>query len=72
MSLAGMTGMVMFMDAVLPLVIMIVDVDVAGMSVFVGMFVNMLMDMGVAVFVAVNRFPVLVLMGMHMGVFMSV
>jgi hypothetical protein len=65
----GLMGwMFMLMEAMLAGVIMIMHVHILGVAVLMGMFVDVLVNMGMGVFVGVNRVPMSVLMAVSMGV----
>ena len=67
-----MSWMDMVMGAVVSRVIVVVHVFVSTMGMIVGMFMVVLMAMGMVVLVRVDFLPVPVFMGVKMGVFVGV
>ncbi len=66
-----MGRMLMVMGSMLTGMVMIMHVGILGMAVFMRMFVDVFVNMGVGVLVGVNHVPVGVRMAMNMGVFMG-
>jgi hypothetical protein len=62
-----MRRMFVLMEAVLAGVVMIMHVRILGVAVLVGMFVDVFVNMGMGVFVGVDRAPMRVLMAVSMG-----
>lgn len=67
-----MREVLMLMRTVLPGVLMLVHLGIVRMGMLMGMFMEMLMSVGVGVLMQMDFLPMPVLMAMHVGMLMGV
>ena len=72
MECGVMSGVLMIMRTVLPGVLMLVHLGIARMGMLMGMFMEMLMSVGVGVLMQMDFVPMPVLMAVHVGMLMGV